>query len=302
MLDLLRRDDTIAVRHLLTDARARARALIEADDIEAGLGHLVDKLACLAATFMQYDQRHWFEEIIGLLVDTYSMPLQEGDVQRFGYSTRISEREIAPRVWLVIMERVYALGALAVRRMDWPSVRILTLQLPEPLADEGYDTNWLRHALTMASRAQQFETRGGGQQVSLLTLARTVAARLDCLRPDGLSSEDDEVLTSIAQFDVLSNVVAVGDAKDTARRVFYANFARFRQTRVQKIVERLLSDSAMRRVLFPLADNDLAIALNEIGRLAREEGWRYDGFDGWDRTRVGEFIRTHLPDDVNRQS
>jgi hypothetical protein len=135
-----------------------------------------------------------------------------------------------------------------------------------------------------------------------LVLARTAAAQLDCLRPDELSAEDDALLTSIAQFDVLSNVVAIGDARDVSGRVFYPNFARFRQTRVQKIVGQLLSDSAMRGVLFPLADDDLAIALNEIGRAAKQEGWRYDGFEGWDDTPVGDFIRVHLPDDVIPQS
>lgn len=298
VLELVRRNDTIALRHLLADAAARARRLIETDDIEDGLGHLVDQLSCLASTFVLYDQRRWFEEIVDLLVRIYAMPLGEGDVRRFGYSSRIDEREVAPRVWLVVIERVYALGALAVRRMDWRSVRTLTLQLPPPLAEEGYDTNWLRHALTMASRAQQFEARGGEQhQVSLLTLARAVATRVDCMRPDGLASDDDELLSSLAQFDVLSNVVAIGAAKDVSGRVFYTNFARFRQSRVQRVVERLLSDSAMREELFPLADDDLAIALNEIGQRAQQEGWRYDGFDGWGHTPVGGFIATHLPED-----
>ena len=44
---------------------------------------------------------------------------------------------------------------------------------------------------------------------------------------------------SIAQFDVLSNLVAIDDANSTQLKVFYTNFARFRQDRVQPVVEKL---------------------------------------------------------------
>jgi hypothetical protein len=301
-LDLIRRDDTVALRHLLHDSLARARALVERDDVEDGIAELLDKLTCLAATFMAYGQQHWFEQLVALLVQIYSIPLAKGDARRFGYSAQIPTDETAPRVWLVVIERVYALGALAARLQDWESVRALTLQLPEPLIEDGYEANWLRHALTMASRAQQFEQRGDGQQVSLLSLARAVMGRLECLRPDGLSSEDDALLTSLAQFDVLSNVVAVGDAKTVEGRVFYSNFARFRQARMQRIVERLISDPQMRKTLFPMDDADLAIALNEIGRRARQEGVRYDGFQGWEGTAVDDFIRAHLPEPPSPQA
>ena len=295
VLDLVRRDDTVALRHLLNDALARGRALIDVDDVETGLAELLDKLSCLGATFLEYDQPEWFERLVSTLVQIYGMPLREGDVRRFGYSTRIATEETAPRVWLVVIERVFALGALAVRGRRWAAVRTLTVQLPEPIAEDGYDTNWLRHAVTMASRAQHFD-REEGQMVSLLSLARTVIARLAWLRPDGLGPDDDALLTSLAQFDVLSNIVAVGDAKTVDGRVFYTNFARFRQTRIQRIVERLLSDTEMRAELFPLGDDDLAVALNEIGGRAQQEGWRFDGFDGWGDTPVAEFIAEHLPE------
>jgi hypothetical protein len=296
VLDLIRRNDTIALRHLLNDALARARALIDTDDVEDGLAELVDKLTCFAATLLEYDQRDWFAQVVSAFVQIYAMPFGEGDARRFGHSTRIATEETAPRVWLVVIERVFALGALAVRRQDWASVRTLTLQLPEPLVEDGYETNWLRHALTMASRAQQFEQRGDGQKISLLSLARTVIGRLVCLRPDGLGPEDDALLTSLAQFDVISNVVAIGGAESVDSRVFYPNFARFRQSRIQRIVERLISDREMREHLFPLDDEDLALALNEIGVRAGEEGWRYDGFLGWDGTAVEGFVNEHLPE------
>ena len=295
-LELIRRDDTVALRHLLNDAFARAKELIERDDIEDGLASLVNSLTCLAATFMSYQLRYWFDQLLAILVQIYSIPLAREDARQFGYRGSIPTEDPAPRVWLVVIERVFALGALAVRLHDWASVRALTLQLPEPLLEGGYEANWLRHALTMASRAQQFEQRGEGQQVSLLSLARTVIGRLPCLRPDGLAADDDSLLTSLTQFDVLSNIVAVGGAKSIEGRVFYSNFARFRQGRVQPIVERLLSDAEMRSHVFPLDDEKLAIALKEIGRRAQVEGARFAGFDGWIGTGVDKFIHAHLRD------
>jgi len=293
-LDLVRKNDTVAMRHLMNDATHRARALIERDDIDSGLADLLDKLACLAGTFVEYEQDAWLNRVLDVLVDIYAMPLREGDVRRFGYSTTIGPSEPASRVWLLIIERVYGVGGLAVRRNRWNAVRSLTLQLPQSVAELAYDTNWLRHTLTMASRAQQFE-HAEANKTSVLTLARGVAARLECLRPD--EPNDEALLTSIAQFDVLSNVVAIDDAGTVDGRVFYTNFARFRQSRIQRIVERLLTDASMRGVLFHRGDAALAVALGEIGRRAHEEGFLYDGFESWDNTPVGTFISEHMPPD-----
>jgi hypothetical protein len=216
-------------------------------------------------------------------------------VRRFGYSSRIAPDEVGPRVWLAIIEHVFAVGALAVRREDWRSIRTLTLQLPRPWVEDGYEANWLRHALTMASRAQQFD-REEGQNVSLLSLARNVAARLDCLRPDGLQPESDELLTSLAQFDLLADVVAVTAAGSAVSRVFYPNFARYRQHRVQSAANLLVADGDMRQALLGVQDDEaLAGALAAIGDQAQREGWRYDGFDGWERTPVQDFINQHAP-------
>jgi len=203
------------------------------------LGALLDNLICLAATFLEYEQWEWFHRIISTLRQIYSLPLAPGQSERFDFSLHISPTAKAPRVWLQIIRRVFALGALVVRRQQWAVIRTLTLQLPDRLE---YETNWLRHTVTMGFRAQQLEEQREGQTVtiSLLSLAREDVARLDCLRPDGLARDDDEIITSLAQFDVLSNIVAVAPAP-RCRETFYPNFARFRQTRIQRLVEQLLT-------------------------------------------------------------
>jgi hypothetical protein len=174
-------------------------------------------------------------------------------------------------------------------------VRDFTLQHPERLTE--YDANWLRHGLTMASRAQHLEEQRDGQtiQLSLLSLTRNDIARLECLRPHGLASDDDAILTSLTQFDFLSNIVAIDRVGSVDGRVFYTSFARFRQHRIQPVADAVIADEEMRQVLFTRGDEDLAIALATIGDRAQRECWRFDGFDGWDGTPVADFIEEHLP-------
>lgn len=68
----------------------------------------------------------------------------------------------------------------------------------------------------MASRARHFretDQDGGEKELSLLSLARTVIVRLDCLRPDLQETDADKMLTSLAQFDLLFNLAAIGSGK-----------------------------------------------------------------------------------------
>lgn len=297
-LELVRRGDDIALRHLLNEACTRARALIDRGEVDAELNDLLDRLTCLAATFLSYQQPEWFLRIVELLTQVYSMALKPGDAERFGYGTQIDPREVGPRVWLQIVERVFGLGALAVRLEDWKAVRALTLQVPKGLLD--YDKNWLRHALTMAARAQHLREKKGGQtiELSLISLARAVVSELGCLRLDDIPADDDALLTSLVQFDILSNIVAIDGAGTLGGGVFFPNFARFRQERVDPVAERLLTDTTMRDALFKRDDDDLAIALRAIGQEASKVGWTVDGFRSWDHTRVAQFLAEHPPSDA----
>ncbi len=291
VLELIRAGDAIALRHVLNEVEARARSAVERDEIETELADVLDKLTCLAATLLDYEQHEWFGRIVGTLSRIYSSPLGPDDARQFGFAMSIAPTDPAPRVWLQVITRVYGLGALATRKSDWRAVRMLTLQLPERL-DRDYDANWLRHALTMASRAQHLQAQEGDQTVklSLLSLARKDVERLACLRSDGISPEDEIVISSLAQFDVLSNIAAIDGAGNAKSRVFYPNFARFRQERIQPVVDRLLTDQEMRKIIFEGADEDLALALDRIGEVAHSEGIRYGGFEDWDRTSVKDFI------------
>jgi hypothetical protein len=127
-------------------------------------------------------------------------------------------------------------------------------------------------------------------------VARTDVVRLDCLRADGVPSDADELLTALAQFDVLSNVVAIDGADlQRAAGVYFPNFARFYGHRVAPVVERLTSDVDMRdQLLEELDDAELAEVLNAMGAYAKRVGWQFDGFTSWSQP-VAEFIGLNLP-------
>lgn len=290
VLELLREDDRIALRTLLKDATARARQAIERGEIETELADVVDKLTCLAATLLEYEEVEWFERVVRVLSEIYSMAFMPGrDARWYALQSRLDPNDPAPRIWLLIVTRVMALGALAVRLRNWRAVFMLATERPARLDED--DANWLRHALTMASRAQHLEEQG--QASSLISLARSETEALVCLRPDGTAADDEAILDSLVQFDALSNIAAIGAARDARSRVFYPNFARFRQERIQPTVERLLTDPEMRAALFPLEDDDLALALKAIEQVAHHEGLRYAGFETWAGTPIHQFIAEH---------
>lgn len=293
-LELLRADDLIALQHLLNDATMRAASAVEKADLDE-LGGLLDKVAALGAVFLEYEMDELFARIIAIFAAIYSFQLGPHDDRRFGLSTGIDPSEQAPRVFLAVIERIYGLGALAVRLRRWEVIRILTLQHPERVDD--YWKNWLRHALTMGSRAKQLERRtDDGQTIptSLLTRAATVIEHEPALHPD--TSDSDAILTSLAQFDLLANLAAIDGSGSLDTAVFYTNWARFRQERIQPVADRVVTDSALRQAIFrEHNDADLAVAFQKIGEMAHSDAIRYDGFWGWDHTPVGEFIEKNAP-------
>lgn len=294
VLELLRTDDRVALLHLLKDVVPRAASAIDRDEIDSELGPLLDRLAALATLALEYEQSELFTRITRVFAEIYAWPLGPHDDQRFGFSTRIDPAERGPRVFLAVIERVYGIGALAVRLRRWGAVREIAVQRPERVDD--YWPNWLRHALTMASRAGHLRENQGEREVeiSLLTRAAQVVENEPELRPD--TADNETILTSLVQFDLLANLAAIDDADTTDGKAFYTNWARFREDRVLPIASRLLVDAELRRAIVrERSDAELAAAFLAVGEMAHKEGVRYNGFWGWDRTPVGQFIAQNVP-------
>jgi hypothetical protein len=272
-VEVLRAGDDMAIRHVLNDAGAAvSEELRRANAIYEDLQPLLDRVAAVVAIALTYVHRTEFDLGLATLVRIYELGF---DLSGYRNGTLAVQPE---QLWLAVMERVMSLGALAVRQHQWWAVRALAMQLPEAEGAAFYNS-WVRHAITEAARANLFQQHGqGGQvEVSLLYLAKEVVERVPALRSD-VAVDDDRILDSLCQFDLLAAVAAIDAAGSTDSRYFYTSFARFDSARVQPILRRLLSDPQLREAVFAGDDATLAHALRELSRLASGEAARFSRF------------------------
>jgi hypothetical protein len=194
-------------------------------------------------------------------------------------------------LWLKVISHVMALGAFLVREKRWQLVRELVLQRPsgEDFANRYYN-NWIRHALTMAARAELVHR---AEDATLISVALARVRENECLRPD-LPVDDERLLNSVCQFDFLACVVALDEAGDLSTSNFYPNFSRYYSGRTNPIVERLLDDAEMRSAIFHRDDEDLAVVLRELDTRATRESFAVAGWDGYSSS-VNHWIEQHMP-------
>jgi hypothetical protein len=202
---------------------------------------------------------------------------------------------LAPNeVWLALIERVYALGALAVRKRRWRAVSELTLQRPEVLREYRY-RSWLRHAHVMASRAgllRDPDAERVGASLLQLALAHIVATPE--LRPD-YEPDDDRLLSSLAQFDILADLAVTSIAGSVQSAGVYPHFRRFYGYRSDPAVVTLLEDEDARSEIHPESDAKLAQALRDLGQIGSGEFFYVNGWDGYEDERIRSFLAEHPP-------
>lgn len=300
---LLRRDDDIPVRRMLRTAGADAQRLMQTggDDALADVAVLLDRATTLAALGLELRRPAFTKMSVDALLGLYDWGLTTRYVQAPGQLP-------VTQLWLRIAERLYALGALAVRLMDWTAVRELALAPVAALQGEQRGRTWHRHALTEASRAdllQEDTPSGRGRLLSLLLFARAVAAANPALRPD-LPGEvapqhggADPLLTAICQFDLLVTVISGVRAGATTERdlfsVSYPNFARADGSRANGVVLPLLATPEMRAALLPGAtDEQIALVLHLADMVARRESQGFWGWEGYVDADVRSFIESRL--------
>jgi hypothetical protein len=293
LVELLRAHDDIAVTlgfdGMLRDAiAAHARA---SDDT---LRTILDRLVSATAVAITTHRPELLDSAVSVLLRVYNQ----------GFDARGLPRSVPnmispPELWLEVITGVYALGALAVRKRDWPALRTLTLQRGSG-QDFNYYSNWLRHSLTQAARANLLQTQEGERRIelSLLSLAAEYVDRLEPLRPD-VPVGDEAIVNSLTQFDLLSILTTIAEAGTLDSGNWYTNFARYDWSRSEPALIDLLSDEEIRRVLFPLDDQHLADAIREVSSMAAGEGIRFSVWRGWDDAAVNRFLADHpvLPAD-----
>lgn len=270
--ELMRRGDDIALRTLINQADRDADALFPDE-----LARLLDRFTIVAALAVDYDRPVWLSAAIGAMVRVYELGFPDPHPR-------------AVWLWVEIMQRVYGLGALAVRAERWPAVRLLADRQPQDHAVQRYG-GWVRHALTMAARAKLVDDEDG----RLIARTHNTVRAISALRSDR-GAEHDSVLSSLCQFDLYGCLAVMGEQGSTEARLFNPGFARYYSKRTDPAFERIATDPAVRAALFDGDDAFLAAAISTICRYAREEAFRFDGWEGIASPAVRRFLQEHAAD------
>lgn len=302
-VELLRRDDDVPVRRMLRAAAAEAHRLVLLPESTGATDLIVvlDRIVALAALALDLRRSAFVSMAVRTLLDVYGWAVADLRVQT-------SAHRLVPVLWLRIAERLYALGALAVRLQDWAAVRELALAPVPALVREQRRSAWHRDALTQASRAQLFtehQPDGRPRELSLLLFARAAAAADPVLRPDlprdasASYGGRDPLLDSLCQFDLLVTVVSGVAAGATDERallaVSYPNYARADSGRANQIVHPLVFDGQVRQPLLAgTGDRQLAVVLDLADRVAQQAGQGFWGWEGYSDPAVRIFVSDHL--------
>jgi hypothetical protein len=268
----LRNGDTIPLTLLMNRLPAEAKSLLTSNQ-ESDFLTLLDRLACLGSLFLTLDQSEEFNKVVTALNRIYDIGLSESGEGRSGLALKPS------KLWLEVIRRVYALGALAVRRENWDAVRLLIVQRPKGLVVGEFYNNWLRHALTMASREGDLQEQHEGRKVELplLSLCQQTALANKCLSDD---VDEETLLDSLAQFDVFFNVVAISSQSRTFGSDYYPNFSRFYSRRSDPAFRLIVEDPTVRKSLGIGEGEQLASSLRNLFTVAHHESFKYSGWGG----------------------
>lgn len=283
VLEVLRRNDHVALRSMLLHARDDAVSMNRSDSDLDRFRVLVNRVASVVATGVEFHDELATNLGIVTLVEIYNRQPRSSNSWTDGDHGTLQR-------WLVLLSAVEALGGKAVRERDWHAVRLLTLQKPQGTSDRY--SSWMRHALTVAARAGLLpETRTDG---SVIELGRAFAvANPDLIRD--VADDEDRLLSSICQFDFLASVAILAHDQNAS---FYPSFARFYGRRTIPVVEELLSDDDLRGSIAPVDDLELAGILRIVDRVAQKESFRFAGWDGYESNLVQRFLAEN-PDRIS---
>lgn len=201
---------------------------------------------------------------------------------------------------LAIVDRVYVLGSCLVRLGYWGDVRTLVLQSP---AEEFYPS-WIREGQVAASRDYLYPADKPGMMISA---ARQLMVQHPAMRPDlptiqpepeDLIGRRDALLNTLCQFDILYCVIVAADSlkEGPGMAEGYPASAAFDQNRVNPMLEKLVTDHAIRNQLLPeISDADLSSALDQVWGRVHQEAMKNGGYWFSLPPRVVAFMEAHPP-------
>jgi Schlafen, AlbA_2 len=277
--ELMRRGDDIPLRQMLIKLPAEADELLHSDKAD-DLATLLDRLSSVGALAIQYGRPEWLDRVLTAFVSIYHLGFDSNGYER--------NSPAVVQLWIDVVAHVYGLGSLAVRLADWEAVRKLAIQHP-PGESFGHYGSWLRHALTMGSRANVLNKE---KNAGLVARGHNAVRAVSSLRPDR-TVDDEAILDSLCQFDLLGCLAVIGERGSLDSGNFYPSFAGYYSRRTEPAIARVISDRAMRGAIFDGDDRFLADALSRILRQANSESFPFGAWDGVDSQSVIRFIDEH---------
>lgn len=291
IIEQLRSGDAIPLTLLLERVPAEFDQLLR-DGRGDEATTLLDRITCLLVLALRVGRHDIFDLSLRALVEVYNLTFDAHGLDR-----QLRAPLPTNRLRLEVIERVMAVGAYAVRRRDWDAVRKLVLQRGSGRDFvDGFWTNWIRHAQTMASRSELFaqvDDQGRRTEVGLLSFVLATAARLTCLRPDLPSdtvAEDDRLVDSAVRFDALAMLTVLALAPGNRDFPYYPNFAGFYWYRFEPTLAQLVDDQRMRAALHPGTDDRLRADIKQMLQWAQQEGRPFGGGGPLENARLRQFL------------
>lgn len=277
--ELMRRNDDIPLRQLLLRLPADAAQLLK-DGSTDDLGTLLDRLASVSGLALQFGRHEWLDRSLKALAAIYKLGFDANGYER--NSPGVVE------LWIDVVAHVYGLGGLATRLEDWEAVRKLA-DRGTPGESRRHYGGWLRHALTMGSRANVVTRE---KTAGLIGRGHNTVRAVSALHPDS-TVDEDAILDSLCQFDALGCLVVIGERGKIDSGNFFPSFAGYYSRRTEPVLAQLVSDPVMRRQLFDGDDRFLADALAAVLRQAGKESFWLGAWDGIDDPSIIRFIQEH---------
>lgn len=254
--DALRDKDKITLVDVLDDLRESAEESVASGDGN-GLLSALDKLTSVAATAIKYGETHWIAEVVGRLQSVYEV----------GFRDRVAIGGGAPRLWLDVVARAMAIGALTVAAGRDDLVPTLALRKPAGM-DQRIFTNWITHAAVNASRAGFL---GANSERGEITFLRAVEVEVGPIGAMSALRSTEDRQNALAQFDVLAAVAVWGQEKDGEDEYpYWATFAGYYQDRYEPAIVRLVQDRSLRESIFGGTDDELRQVLRILEAQGRK--------------------------------
>lgn len=282
-------DDDVEIRQFLRTVKHQVRATVALADTEQAL----DKWTITACQALYFERSDLVELAIEQLHEAYSaLPLN---------GVAITEKRLAVAI------RLYTLGSLAVRMDAWPVVRSVVLRTARihPADGDYVHSSWIRDAHVEAARAGLVgrEAQGG----YLISSSRQLMADRPAMRPDlpdnlvpppGSLTDDDPLLNSLCQFDILYCLLVATEGATKVRN-FYPSSAAFNEARADPALVKVATNPAVRAALFPNSSSaQIASATHTVGRLALREAINFGGRWWGPPPSVQTFLTSNGADEI----